>query len=268
MAFHLAYETPAQVVVMQTLSEDLENLYVDGVSYRPDAPWPAEANLGGASLERIHFDEYGDDPINWGVTLVSGGTPGRANTVTPRPAGDLNGDLWADADDVDFLRTQAASGANDLAFDLNGDSLVDQADVDFLVETVFGTTTGDANLDGSVNLVDLARVAGRIGGSDDAGWANGDADGDQRITRRDLAALAKNFGKPAVAPAPAPVASSPAAVDRVLSATISRRSSRGDAPIRSALDSALAAIARRRGAARHALRGIWAAALDAAHGDE
>lgn len=38
---------------------------VDAARYNDKAPWPIAAAGGGASLERRHSDEYGNDPANW-----------------------------------------------------------------------------------------------------------------------------------------------------------------------------------------------------------
>ncbi len=55
---------------------------LDELQYENHAPWPEEADLGGASLERIGPREYGNDPANWDVTETFGGTPGAYNTAT------------------------------------------------------------------------------------------------------------------------------------------------------------------------------------------
>jgi ELWxxDGT repeat protein/predicted outer membrane repeat protein len=55
---------------------------VDRVHYDDELPWPEEADQGGGSLERVAPGAYGNDPTNWAVTTVFGGTPGRQNSVT------------------------------------------------------------------------------------------------------------------------------------------------------------------------------------------
>jgi hypothetical protein len=52
---------------------------VDKVNYSDNPPWPAQPDGGGASLQRRHRSEYGNDPINWGALAP---TPGRTNTFT------------------------------------------------------------------------------------------------------------------------------------------------------------------------------------------
>jgi hypothetical protein len=60
-------------------------ILVDKVKYDDDPPWPAEADNGGASLERISPTEYGSDPTNWTAGGV-GGTPGQLNNTSGLPA--------------------------------------------------------------------------------------------------------------------------------------------------------------------------------------
>ncbi|MEJ5238183.1 MAG: lamin tail domain-containing protein [Limisphaera sp.] len=49
---------------------------VDRVQYQPTAPWPSAAAGGGASLQRIRPDLYGNDPAHWKAEAP---TPGRTN---------------------------------------------------------------------------------------------------------------------------------------------------------------------------------------------
>lgn len=53
---------------------------VDRVAYRPAPPWPDAAAGGGASLQRIRPDLYGNDPVHWKAEAP---TAGRTNA----PAG-------------------------------------------------------------------------------------------------------------------------------------------------------------------------------------
>jgi hypothetical protein len=48
---------------------------VDRVRYEPLSPWPTAADGGGASLERVTLEGYGNDPANWQAS-ATGGTPG------------------------------------------------------------------------------------------------------------------------------------------------------------------------------------------------
>jgi hypothetical protein len=74
------------------------------------------------------------------------------------------------------------------------------------------TRDGDANLDGSVNLVDFNRVATNFGLGNKA-WTDGDFSYDSFVTLADFNALTGNFGQMA---APNGVLAEPAAKDRLI----------------------------------------------------
>ena len=64
------------------VSDGVPYILVDQIEYDDDAPWPAAADGGGPSLQRVNESAYGNDPANWvavgptaGVPYVSGGTP-------------------------------------------------------------------------------------------------------------------------------------------------------------------------------------------------
>jgi hypothetical protein len=57
------------------------------------------------------------------------------------------------------------------------------------------TYLGDTNLDGNVNVADLANLAGNFGVTAGANWLGGDFDSDGNVNVADLADLAGNFGK-------------------------------------------------------------------------
>jgi hypothetical protein len=69
---------------------------IDQVRYNDKAPWPAEPDGEGPSLERRQSGVYGNDARNWGTSARVGGSPGVLNSVagteapdggTPRPGG-------------------------------------------------------------------------------------------------------------------------------------------------------------------------------------
>ncbi len=96
-SFRQQYNIPQQVPIIGPYPESLDDeadalllfkrdalgreTLLDELQYQNLAPWPEEADLGGASLERIGPREYGNDPTNWDVTQTFGGTPGAYNTV-------------------------------------------------------------------------------------------------------------------------------------------------------------------------------------------
>ena len=118
--------------------------------------------------------------------------------------GDFDGDEDVDADDIDFFRgnlEEPASG-NLAQLDLNGSAIIDEEDLRIYVETLVqtsngqtGTFFGDANLDGTVNVLgDAFILVGNLGGS--GGWADGDfnQDGDINVLG-DAFLLINNLGR-------------------------------------------------------------------------
>jgi hypothetical protein len=93
-SFRTTYSVPPEVTVYQfspglltnnggelvSLQQPAENqsspasVYVDidFVNYKDVAPWPAAADGGGSSLERINWHAFGDDVINWRASAPYG----------------------------------------------------------------------------------------------------------------------------------------------------------------------------------------------------
>ena len=55
---------------------------VEQIDYQPGAPWPANADGLGASLQRLVLHAYGNDPTNWVAALPSAGS---LNASSPPP---------------------------------------------------------------------------------------------------------------------------------------------------------------------------------------
>lgn len=106
--------------------------------------------------------------------------------------GDVNRDGGIDADDIDRLTHGIRIQSNFPILDLNADGVLDAADADYLVRDVLDTREGDTDLDGDVDITDLAAVATSFGNS--GGWTEGDVNGDGAVNINDLARLAGNFG--------------------------------------------------------------------------
>ncbi len=70
--------------------------------------------------------------------------------------------------------------------------LMDNTDLQ-AVATAADPTGGDANLDGNIDVSDLAILANHYGGSE-KGWLHGDFTGDGAVDVFDLAAMANNYG--------------------------------------------------------------------------
>ncbi|MBI5387222.1 MAG: lamin tail domain-containing protein [Verrucomicrobia bacterium] len=63
-------------------------IVADEVAYRDSAPWPVGADGSGASLQRVHLDQYADDPVNWAAGAPNAGgdfTGGTPPVITAQP---------------------------------------------------------------------------------------------------------------------------------------------------------------------------------------
>ena len=135
-------------------------------------------------------------------------------TAARATVGDFDGDLDVDDADIDLLC--ANIGGDPLIYDLDGNLIVDSDDHIFLVENLVelqgygagmtGTRRGDFDLNGIVNVTDLAAVQGSFGLSG-LGWADGNGNCDIYVNATDLALVRANFGFIATgAPVPEPTA--------------------------------------------------------------
>jgi hypothetical protein len=102
--------------------------------------------------------------------------------ITPL-TGDINLDGAVGADDIDLL--YASLGSDDPRYDLDNNGDVDSGDVDELVLNILDTTYGDANLDRMVNEGDFDVWNSHVFQAN-AGWANGDFNGDVRVDGSDF----------------------------------------------------------------------------------
>ena len=168
----------------------LEFRYEDGRG-EGEEDWPLSADGGGSSLVIVDAlaapDVWGIGSV-WRASTQLGGSPGDEDPGTPNA--DINRDGRIDGMDID--RISAAIRANENRFDINGDGVTDLKDRDYLIETVMGTTLGDANLDGHFDARDL-QLADQAGEYDSGiegrtGWAQGDWDGDGEFTSEDIVA--------------------------------------------------------------------------------
>jgi hypothetical protein len=105
--------------------------------------------------------------------------------------GDFNSDLALTIEDVDALiRAMNDNSDVDLRFDLDRDGAITSTDLDRWVAEVFGTYSGDSNLDGQFDTSDLILVLQGGGYEDEivgnGSWASGDWDGDLEFTTNDF----------------------------------------------------------------------------------
>ncbi len=103
---------------------------------------------------------------------------------------DLNEDTFSNAADIDFLYTQFGSVAWLVDLDVSGNT--DADDVTALIESLFQTSFGDLDLDGTVSYADRNALEANLGQSG-LGWAGGDLDGSGLIDQTDLDLLLANL---------------------------------------------------------------------------
>lgn len=155
------------------------------------------------SIDSVAFALMDNDPF--GGAGNSGSYTTSNIAVKNLGVGDINQDGVNDSTDIDAMfdaiddaaAFQTAAGLTDAQMsalvNVDGSGGITSADQTELVEVIFGTFFGDANLDGTVNGQDLAILAANFGDTSGA-WQLGDFSGDDTVNGQDLAILAANFG--------------------------------------------------------------------------
>ena len=112
--------------------------------------------------------------------------------------GDANLDGLVDASDIDAICAALHANRTDHRFDMNGDSNVDRADINAIVEDVFETSFGDANLDGRFDSTDLVLIFQKAKYEDDipnnATWTDGDWNCDGEFDTQDFVVAFQSGG--------------------------------------------------------------------------
>ena len=139
----------------------------------------AGGNFFGASLATGTYDA-GDSRAD-----VFG--PG---SLTTRGASPIGADGLVDAFDIDYVCANFGDWSvlqdaveMDLSCDMNGDLVVDGQDVRVIVEDILDSQTGDVNLDGVVDNIDLGIVQSNLGLP--GGYADGDLNCDGLVDAAD-----------------------------------------------------------------------------------
>ena len=108
--------------------------------------------------------------------------------------GDVVPDGSIDSVDIDSLYDAIEAGSTEAIYDLNFDGDVTQKDIGVLVRNVLGTTYGDTDLDGDVDIFDITTLIGNFAPiSSDSSWGQGDFDGDGDTDITDVIQLVVNF---------------------------------------------------------------------------
>ena len=94
--------------------------------------------------------------------------------------------------DIDRIHRELRGEGSDERNDWNDDGSVSPADVDFLLAEELDTVRADINLDGQVDFVDFAILAGEFG-KQNALWADGDINGDGSVDFKDFLTLSASF---------------------------------------------------------------------------
>jgi hypothetical protein len=119
-----------------------------------------------------------------------------ANNITLVNAfvGDFNIDGVVDSLDIDQLFDNIG-GANLDLYDLDGNSVIANSDVDFLLNNILHRRYGDANLDGSVDALDIGLLRANLGLPNTL-WATADFNGDGNTDAFDVSVIRANLGLP------------------------------------------------------------------------
>ena len=156
-----------------------------------DDDWHPTTDGLGFSLEVV--DPASPDLTRWQVAAgwqPSGRVHGSPGETPLGKRGDFDGDGLVGTADIDALFAAVNAESHDPAFDLTSDGMVDRSDLDELILNILDTQYGDANLDGRVDADEGMQVLTNLGGGSGFGWADGDFDGDGRVTASgDLAVL-------------------------------------------------------------------------------
>ncbi len=186
------------VVKLRGLTLDGEPGNVANLDAATSYQWPflRATTLDGFAAGHLQLDvselvasSPGLQPSGFSI-LQSGGD--LTLNYAPPPDFDFDGDGMISVSDVDALVAEIANSRMDLGFDLNGDGSVNGDDLSVWLDQAArqqgyasAFLPGDANLDGTVNAVDL-NALGLHYLENAALWSSGDFTADGHVTSADL----------------------------------------------------------------------------------
>ncbi len=168
---------------------DAQGVAIDTITYGSQTPGISQGRQPDGAAEFTFFVAPSPDWMN-GVGL----------------RGDLDDDGRIDAADIDLLAVALRTGGEpDEVYDLNRDAVVDFEDYRYLIQTLLGTTFGDADLDGDFGSTDFVQVF-QIGEYEDdtpgnSTWSDGDWDGNGEFDSQDIV-IAFQYGRYSVSAKP------------------------------------------------------------------
>ena len=201
VAFDDSISTDENNAVSGNVSEN-DVLSADGGNtYRVSVP-PSDGqvtmNANGTFTYTPNIDFSGSDSFSYELTDIDGDVRSAvvsvsvADVVSSIP-GDLNEDGTLSAEDIDLLLAGLSENSSAIRLDVNEDDVVDQQDLDYMIETIFRTLPGDADLDGDVDFADFLILSANFGNSD-TGWQEGNFNPDDETSFTDFLLLSANFG--------------------------------------------------------------------------
>jgi hypothetical protein len=157
-----------------------------------------ESFVTGWNVLAVEVHRYVHSPVlGFGLEIVAKQAASEATVTITFPEGDLDGNGFVDASDVNSLVNAIHLGPSDDRSDFTGDGQVDIADLDHmifnLVRNGSGTRYGDLDFDGLVNRRDASNLANWFGGTVPS-WSAGDLNASGSVDLADLAILQANLG--------------------------------------------------------------------------
>jgi hypothetical protein len=117
----------------------------------------------GQFTGQLSLEPYRNDAVTIDFLLDAGSLIGSELyidnvhlTTTPGIAGDLDRNGRRDSRDIDLMFAALRADWSNPEYDLDQSGTVTAADADYLIEHLFGTYYGDANLDGKVDAMDFS----------------------------------------------------------------------------------------------------------------